>query len=192
VVWDRLAGNPAPTSANQRIAGSVPFPVPYDNAADDAANASHDIPVAFALPTGNYYLSAYATNANCATIFSNFAWFISAYDGINLVDGAGPFAWRSANFPTPGFVRYTLPTTYTVAAGADPADLYNTAFDIFGSPTTTAPPCPADFNGDHVRDGLDMTVILSNWGGTGGDVNGDGTTDGLDMTVLLSGWGACP
>jgi hypothetical protein len=55
-----------------------------------------------------------------------------------------------------------------------------------------APACPADFNNDGLRDGLDMTVILSNWGGSGGDVNGDGTTDGLDMTVLLSGWGACP
>lgn len=55
-----------------------------------------------------------------------------------------------------------------------------------------APSCPADFNNDGLRDGLDMTVILSNWGGSGGDVNGDGTTDGLDMTVLLSGWGACP
>ena len=55
-----------------------------------------------------------------------------------------------------------------------------------------APSCPADFNNDGLRDGLDMTVILSNWGGPGGDVNGDGTTDGLDMTVLLSGWGTCP
>ncbi|MSR28597.1 MAG: hypothetical protein EXS03_03350 [Phycisphaerales bacterium] len=192
VVWNRLAGNPAPTAANQRITGSVPYPVGYDNAADDAANASHDIGVAFALPPGNYYLTAYATNASCATIFSNFAWFVSAYDGINLIDGAGSFCWRSSTFPTPGFVRFTLPATFTQPTGVDPADIYNTAFDIFGTPTTTTPPCPADFNGDQVRDGLDMTVILSNWGMAGGDVNGDGTTDGLDMTVLLSGWGACP
>ncbi|MSR27982.1 MAG: hypothetical protein EXS03_00180 [Phycisphaerales bacterium] len=61
---------------------------------------------------------------------------------------------------------------------------------VGGSPC--APACAADFNNDGFRDGLDMTVILSNWGGAGGDVNDDGTTDGLDMTVLLSGWGACP
>ncbi len=61
---------------------------------------------------------------------------------------------------------------------------------VGGSPC--APACAADFNGDGFRDGLDMTVILSNWGGAGGDCNGDGITDGLDMTVLLSGWGACP
>ncbi len=61
---------------------------------------------------------------------------------------------------------------------------------VGGSPC--APACLADFNNDGLRDGLDMTVILSNWGGPGGDVNGDGVTDGLDMTVLLSGWGACP
>ena len=192
VVWNRRAGNPAPLAADQLLTGSVPFPVGYDSAADDAALASHDIVAAFTLVPGNYYLTAYASNANCATVPSNFAWFISAYDGINLVDATGPFAWRSSNFPAPGFVRYSLPATYTVPAGADPADMYNTAFDIFGTPGTTAPPCAADFNADGVRDGLDMTVILSNWGGAGGDCNGDGVTDGIDMTVLLSGWGACP
>lgn len=56
----------------------------------------------------------------------------------------------------------------------------------------SAPACPADFNGDSVRNGLDLTVILSNWGGPGGDTNGDGVTNGLDLTVLLSGWGPCP
>jgi hypothetical protein len=59
-----------------------------------------------------------------------------------------------------------------------------------GSPC--APACAGDFNNDGVRDGLDMTVILSGWGTPAGDINGDGTTDGLDMTVVLSGWGPCP
>ncbi|MFM7480340.1 MAG: hypothetical protein ACKO4V_04320 [Planctomycetota bacterium] len=55
-----------------------------------------------------------------------------------------------------------------------------------------APPCPADFNNDGVRNGTDLTVILSGWGTPAGDVNSDGTTNGTDLTVLLSGWGACP
>jgi hypothetical protein len=56
----------------------------------------------------------------------------------------------------------------------------------------SVPPCPGDFNNDGVRNGTDLTVILSGWGSAAGDVNGDGTTNGTDLTILLSGWGACP
>jgi hypothetical protein len=56
----------------------------------------------------------------------------------------------------------------------------------------SAPPCPGDFNNDGVRNGTDLTVILSGWGSAAGDVNGDGTTNGTDLTILLSGWGPCP
>jgi len=56
----------------------------------------------------------------------------------------------------------------------------------------SAPPCPGDFNGDGVRNGTDLTTILSGWGTSAGDINGDGTTNGTDLTILLSGWGACP
>jgi hypothetical protein len=196
VVWSRAAGNPAPLAANQLFAGSVPFPVPYDTAADDAATASHDIVAAFNLTAGNYYLTAYASNAACATgTLSNFAWFISAYDGINNLDSAGaPFNWRSATFPTPGFVKYTgLNGAYTVQTGADPNDLYNTAFDIFGTPSGVLPPaCPGDFNNDGFRNGADLATLLSAWGTAGGDINGDGTTNGADLAALLSGWGTCP
>ena len=56
----------------------------------------------------------------------------------------------------------------------------------------SAPPCPGDFNGDHVRNGADLATLLSAWGTAGGDVNGDGATNGADLAGLLSGWGACP
>ncbi len=195
VVWNRAAGNPAPVAADQRIAGSVPFPTPYDTAADNAATASHDIVAAFNLPSGDYYLTAYASNPACATTFSNFAWFICAYNGINLLDTAGaPFAWRSATVPTPGFVKYTgLNGAYVVQTGADPNDLYNTAFDIYGTPNGVAPPaCPGDYNIDGFRNGADLATLLSAWGTVAGDINGDGLTNGADLSVLLSGWGTCP
>jgi hypothetical protein len=196
VVWSRAAGNPAPVASNQVVAGSVPFPVAYDTAADSAATASHDIASAFNLPAGNYYLTAYASNAACASgTVSNFAWFICAYDGINLLDTAGaPFNWRSATFPTPGFVKYTgLNGAYVVQTGADPNDLYNTAFDIYGSPSGVLPPaCPGDFNNDGFRNGADLATMLSAWGTPGGDINGDNTTNGADLAGLLSGWGTCP
>ena len=56
----------------------------------------------------------------------------------------------------------------------------------------TAPPCPADFDGDGTVAGSDLAVILSNWGGTGqADLDGDGIVGGTDMTTMLSAWGAC-
>jgi len=53
------------------------------------------------------------------------------------------------------------------------------------------PACPADFNGDQVIDGSDLTSLLSGWGTAAGDTNGDQTTDGSDLTTLLSAWGPC-
>ena len=69
---------------------------------------------------------------------------------------------------------------------------------LFTSAVTCAPiatahaQCVGDFNGDHVRDGLDLATLLTGWGGPNGDTNADGTTDGVDLSFILSGWGACP
>ncbi len=47
----------------------------------------------------------------------------------------------------------------------------------------------ADINGDNLVNGLDLTAMLANWGGTGvGDLNFDGSVGGSDLTALLSGW----
>ena len=55
--------------------------------------------------------------------------------------------------------------------------------------------CPADLNHDHHVDGLDLAILLSAWGTSGGsggaDINGDGTIDGTDIASVLSGWGTC-
>lgn len=58
--------------------------------------------------------------------------------------------------------------------------------------------CPADINNDDVVDGLDLLILLSQWGPCGdpqdcsGDINGDGSVDGLDLLEMLSQWGPCP
>ena len=51
--------------------------------------------------------------------------------------------------------------------------------------------CLADLNGDLVIDGSDLTIMLGDWGGSGGDLNGSGITDGADLTILLGYWGDC-
>ena len=52
-------------------------------------------------------------------------------------------------------------------------------------------PCETDFNGDGGTDGEDLLLLLSHWGGPGGDVNGDGTTNGADLTYAFHIWGPC-
>ena len=53
------------------------------------------------------------------------------------------------------------------------------------------PVCLGDFNNDGLRNGADLTFMLSAWGTAGGDLNGDGLTNGVDLATMLSGWGAC-
>lgn len=55
-----------------------------------------------------------------------------------------------------------------------------------------APPIrPEDINADGNINGLDLTALLSAWGGTSGpaDINHDSAINGLDLTQLLSAWG---
>ncbi len=48
---------------------------------------------------------------------------------------------------------------------------------------------PADFNGDGSINGADLTLLLSNWGGSGvGDANGDGQINGADLALVLANW----
>lgn len=56
--------------------------------------------------------------------------------------------------------------------------------------------CPGDINDDGTVDGLDLLILLGEWGECPGDcsadLNGDGAVDGLDLLIFLSSWGECP
>jgi hypothetical protein len=59
------------------------------------------------------------------------------------------------------------------------------------------PPCPADVDASGTVNGVDLAVVLTNWGipspkYPGADVNDDGVVDGTDLATVLAGWGACP
>lgn len=51
-----------------------------------------------------------------------------------------------------------------------------------------------DLNGDSAVNGVDLAVLLSEWGTNGvSDINNDGATDGADLANMLAAWGAvCP
>jgi dienelactone hydrolase len=47
----------------------------------------------------------------------------------------------------------------------------------------------ADIDGDGRTDGIDLGILLSNFGGSGpGDIDGDGTVGGPDLGALLAAW----
>ena len=48
---------------------------------------------------------------------------------------------------------------------------------------------PADFNGDGVVDGVDLTTLLGSWGSSLNDITGDGIVSGPDLAFLLGSWG---
>lgn len=53
--------------------------------------------------------------------------------------------------------------------------------------------CLGDFDLDGVIGGLDLSVLLAQWGGPGeADLDGDGIVGGIDLSLLLGGWGECP
>ncbi len=54
--------------------------------------------------------------------------------------------------------------------------------------------CPADLNGDHTVDAIDLSGLLGAWGSNSAthDITGDGVVDALDLGSLLGAWGACP
>jgi hypothetical protein len=63
--------------------------------------------------------------------------------------------------------------------------------------SVTEVPCPADVDDSGTVNGVDLAVVLTNWGTPspkypGADVNDDGVVDGKDLATVLAGWGACP
>jgi hypothetical protein len=210
IIWEADAAFAvAPVDGDQVASGSVAFPVPFDDALDDAANASHPIVIdpPVNLTPGNYYLSVFGANANDfaagGTLVSNFAWFIYSPGGIIQTTGAGAaFSWRSVDFPTPGFALFQGLGAFQVQAGDDPNALYSNAFTILGSPVA-AP--PVDTDGDGVPDDVDNCPTVSNpdqadsnGNGIGdacdapacpADLNGSGTVDAGDLATLLGAWG---
>jgi len=54
--------------------------------------------------------------------------------------------------------------------------------------------CAADLDGDGAVGSSDLSILLGNWGASGGpaDHTGDGADGSADLAELLGAWGACP
>jgi len=69
-------------------------------------------------------------------------------------------------------------------------DLFNVVLRL----VSVTPACPGDANADGLVNGLDLSVLLSQFGASveqwsGADLNGDGVINGLDVSVLLANFG---
>jgi len=103
-------------------------------------------------------------------------------------DSAGCGALTSSvTFPT------TASTQFFVRIGSKAA--VGGAGTVSMTCTPSAPPCPADVDGNGAVDGGDLAIVLGSWGtcaGCAADVDGNGTVDGGDLATVLGSWGACP
>lgn len=96
---------------------------------------------------------------------------------------------------TPAEIEFVMSSTST--------DMQSTGYDIFTGwgminaekalKAILPPPCPSDINNDSVVDGVDLGILLGNWGTSNPttDLNDDNFVDGLDLGILLGGWGNC-
>ena len=142
--------------------------------------AADGTPVPAALPiTGNLFFTADGGIALNATISNSSTTTQPITTGGTFTDLALAIptvipAGSTANVLMSGTV-----TQVTIATAL------NAGLAIAGTRT----PVPGDVNGDYLVNSQDITVVLSNWLGTGpGDCTGDGLVDSRDITVILSNW----
>ncbi|MSQ90037.1 MAG: hypothetical protein EXS01_01400 [Phycisphaerales bacterium] len=140
-------------------------------------------------PTGACCLSSGAcvgpiSPTNCAAQGGNYQGL-----GTSCASVSCPAPQGAACFPN-GFCLI-MTQADAVASGATWAGAGTTCADSDGD--GTADICggsPGDINNDGSVNGLDLAILLSAWGLTGGsaDVNGDGIVNGGDLAVILSDW----
>ena len=149
------------------------------------------------LAAGDYSLSVYGLDSGGA--FRNGAWLTDGADGIPKIDENGPWMWRSAMYPDPGFGFYQLSRDVLREVDGEDADhLYNASFALFGDPAEECDVCDMDCDVD--VDAFDIEPFLAllfdenlppccGTRGTPpftGDTDGDGDIDAFDIEPFLS------
>jgi hypothetical protein len=86
-----------------------------------------------------------------------------------------------------------LTAAQAVAAGASWQGPGSSCADLNGNGFADACEAsnPYDIDGDGSVNAADLSLLLANWGATGGaaDVNDDGTVNAADLSLVLANWG---
>ena len=177
------------------------------------------------LPSGDYWLTVWASNddelpalfswftnapdginntcpvADCVGPAACFAGAGCDPDDC-AVTGGIPMMWRACHWPPLpdgfGFGSYTAAIDVDPVNDPtpDPADLYNAAFMIRGTPAQLVLPCPWDCaDGDGTVGIVDFLALLAQWGQIGASCDfGLGAPGvGIDeFLAVLANWGPCP
>jgi len=96
-------------------------------------------------------------------------------DVTSVITGDGMYSFRTKSTSSNG-------ADYSSKEGSYVPQLVVTVADIGGR--------PGDINSDGVVNIFDLSILLSNWGATGGaaDINKDGRVDIFDLSILLTNW----
>lgn len=141
----------------------------FTNAAFAAAGAA---PVAYSYADGQYWdITNYSIPVGAKSAVATFYYQTSSREYMEFL--------RDTAADGSGLIAYNLWVLHGKSAPVD-MDSAMITLSAFN---------PADFNGDGSVNGADLTLLLSNWGGTGqGDANGDGQINGNDLAFLLATW----
>jgi peptidoglycan/xylan/chitin deacetylase (PgdA/CDA1 family) len=127
--------------------------------------------------------------------------------GVTGSTNSGDVQVGNVNFTyTPSSTSVASARLQVIASGANLTAYYDNAqmfpesdagtgapSNVTGSAPVTPVTTSGDLNGDGTVNGLDLSIVLSNWGKIGataaqGDLNGDGIINGLDLSIVLSDW----
>jgi hypothetical protein len=168
-------------------------------------NANSDRSVeSFSVPTGTGALIANGGFHDVAYTHWTTGGTVPQYDATDWpMNVAGTsVSWATTPFvtnPNANAIRWgtTYNFRFTANTAPEPATatvgLFKTGVPASVNVATHGPsngtPCPQDLNGDGVVDGLDLGMLLAQWGGPGtADFDSSGIVDGLDLGALLAAW----
>ncbi len=179
VISDEVAAAthlPQGTGMHLALASKVAFDnrIPargFTNAGYAAVNAA---PVGHAYADGQYWdTTNYAIPVGTASVVVNFLYQTSTREYMEFL--------RDTAADGTGLTAYNL---WVQHGKSSPVVMDTATLEV-------AAGNPADINGDGTVNGLDMTILFANWGGSGaGDIDGSGVVDALDLTSLLANWGS--
>lgn len=133
----------------------------------------------YSLATNNGYGNRTGTSMSCPHVTGTAALMCAVFPRMNRTLIRTVLMQHARDIGSPGFDEMTGAGVLNAAASVAAAAALN--------------PGPADLDGDAVVGGMDLTILLSQWGTCSGcscaaDINADCVVDGTDLTALLSSW----